>query len=233
WFFIMINDLKNLEDVKVDRLEFVKHCMVRELLTTLRRATLNKDEELLITFVRTASNLDIETDLDLRSKEWLSLLDRTVLLYVNWLLRAKPINAEDCLSLLRRYSTMQVGVMRPLFCDTQERFKELLKLERFSNTFSSKSTDFQKKETETAALMDLPLDIDASRFVSYLVFLTYLPISPDSLYDEEKRFKELWDTAKKKIEDNEECQEFLELASYATKNKDDFDKIFQAFENND
>ncbi len=231
WFFIMINDLKNLDEVKVDRLEFVKHCMVRELLTTLRRATLNHDEELLITFVRTASNLDIETDLDLRSKEWLSLLDRTVLLYVNWILRAKPDNAKECLSLLRRYSTMQVGVMRPLFCDTQERFKELLKLERFSNALSSKSTDFQKKETETAALMDLPLDIDTSRFVSYLVFLTYLPTTADSLYDEEKRFRKLWDTAHKKIQDTDEYQEFLELASYATKNPDDFDKIFPSFDN--
>ena len=221
WFFTMLMTLQDMETTHSELVRYAKHCIVREMLITLRKATQHKNEDVLTSFVRIASNSDLDVSTYKVNDEWMAVLDRVILLYLNWLIKAKPEGVRDCIDLLRRHSYTHTDTLRPLFCTTVDRFKRMLALERFNDDMGRRSIDFSKQEAGTAALMDMPLNIDASRFLCYLVEMTYVNATDEELFAQVPELERVCDSAAIPTTDDTDFSEMVKLASRACPHPED------------
>lgn len=220
-FFMLLSTLQNLGTAHTDLVRYAKHCIIREMIITLRQITLSRDEDLLVSFVRISSNTDLDVGLGKINDEWLACLDRVILLYLNWLIKSQPAGVRECLDLLRRHSINCVGSMRPLFCTTPERFKRMLELERFGDELGRRSSDFRKQEVSTAALMDMPLSIDASRFLCYLVEMTYVQTPDEELFRQVPDLKRVCESTAIRPSEDQDLANMVKLASSACPEPED------------
>ncbi len=134
WYFLLAGQL---QDFAGSVMPFTRIASVRELSSALRRITTNNDENLFLHFMRTASNTDLDINLEGLNRIWLGLLDRSILIYLTWLIENEPRDAMVYLNYLRIYSARRSNWMRSVISDTPERIDELLRLSAVAESLES------------------------------------------------------------------------------------------------
>lgn len=138
WAIVLIDYLDKL-GTKTSALYYTKACIVRELTSSLRRATITDEEDVMLRFCRVASNSEIDCPLDELSDEWLGVIDRVVFDYMTWAFRSAPSGIERWLRYIIDYSSPFNHRMRSVLVDSENRFAIMHDLGRMSESLKQKA----------------------------------------------------------------------------------------------
>lgn len=128
WAFVLIRLLDDAGDEINSSLLYARLGIARELVAALRRATIADAEDVLLRFVRIASNSELDVPLDDLRIEWLAVIDRAVLEYMSWAMRSAPYEIDRWLRYFADYSAPTNSKSRSIFVDSEERFAAMHQL---------------------------------------------------------------------------------------------------------
>ena len=159
WFFYL--------DRCIDRVisPDVSASISRELASALRRLTLDDKKEQFIHFLRLASNASVTLDTSNMSEQWIGLMDRSMLIYLSWLMDSGETNAEEYAGYIRNYSSNESADYRSVLCDDPSRFELLVAHEDASL--------FDNAGDSTARIMSMDANEDISRSLALMVMAAY------------------------------------------------------------
>lgn len=133
-------------------------------------------------FFRIASNSEVEYDLDEITDEWKAVLDRSVFLYLEWLIDAEPPDAEKYAGYLRKYSLVDSGVFRKVLCDTPGRLYAALDEHDATSPLQAPADDNAARKKALAAektgmMLSLDAEDDDAHAAALFVMLEYAGMS--------------------------------------------------------
>lgn len=175
WFYILA---KTLIVQNYDRAKFA--LIVRVLAETLRRAVLDGNDNIIYLFMRMASNTNPSHEVQKIGNIWLNMLDRTIFVFVTWLLDVMPEGVEKYIDYIRRYSMFDKEAYRSVLPDSKERIEELIAYESLAsinNEKISKNTDrFIMSSDHMALAMSITLEDTASHTLTMLALMKHANI---------------------------------------------------------
>lgn len=183
WFF-MLGDMAN--DLN-DRINEKYSIIVRMLSASLRYSTENSENTILIKFFRIASNSEIDPDINTLPVLWKKLLDRSVFIYLIWLIDMEPDNTDRYLDYLHRYSSFNSEVFRNILPDSIERFNSLMDYENVISLTDAidhnKNSQNETYASQTAVIMSLSLEDTLSHTLAILILLNQSKLNFDILQE--------------------------------------------------
>ena len=172
WFYTLAKTL-DVEEYDKAKLAIV----VRILSESLRRAVIDENDRIIYSFMRAASNTTVSHDVDGLSGTWLNILDRTVFVFVTWLIDAMPENSEKYLDYIRRYSMFNNGKYRSVLPDTRERVEALIAYESLASLNNDDVCDdtarFFVSSDHMALAMSISLEDTAAHTLSMLALMQH------------------------------------------------------------
>ena len=187
WFFFLAH--RASEDPSRSWHADYRAAVARELSSGLRKATVeHSGEGVMSKFFRIASNSEVEYDLDEITDEWKAVLDRSVFLYLEWLIDAEPADAEKYAGYLRKYSQVDSGVFRKVLCDSPERLHAALDDHGPTTPLHAPADDetARKKalsKEKTGMMLSLDINDDDAHAAALFVMLEYAGVSAPAQAD--------------------------------------------------
>lgn len=215
WFFILANI--SSEHIVADN-QSKDAIIVRTLIASLRTATENGDDAIIVKFLRIASNSEIDFDIMKDGNIWQNMLDRAVFIYATWLVDLMPENANRCMEYIKRYSQSGSSIFRSVLPDDMQRMKTLMLYENIMRLQGNNIEDNELAKVadgRTAMVLSMNLSITAAHTMMLAVLLDRIGI-PWSSMREEGRLGKSFETEMdyiRKHASEEEMNKRITLAS--------------------
>lgn len=103
---------------------------IRQLSMALKRDALAGKDSLLSRFFRSASNSNVRYAVDGLPDRWKGALDRSVFVFLCWVLQEDPPQAERYMDYIRTYTTLDKRLYRSVVPDTERRIARVLEYDQ-------------------------------------------------------------------------------------------------------
>lgn len=175
WFFMLF------ESAQIENHDSRKYTKIVHIMSSsLRKAALDKTNELLEKFYRIASDSEPDYDIYALPTYAITLLDRSVFVYLVWLIDIMPDNVQEKLDDLVKYSTVLDGNFRSVLPDSIERMKSIIEYEHVMTQQVSVQEAKSKANQDALVLMSMHKEMNGAAAIATLF------VCENTTFDEEE-----------------------------------------------